>query len=385
MSVFRVEKNKGYTVMSNHHLRNHALSLKAKGLLSQMLSLPDDWDYTLQGLAPINKESIDAIREAVRELERAGYIKRSRERDERGCLRGTVYTIYEQPHAEPTPEKPTQALPTLDNPTLEKPMLDLPTLENPTQLNTESTKKRKRQNKDPSITDSFPFPSGFPESPTQKRTETKGTFESYRELILENIDYDVLVDDPHVDREQLDEIVDLVQETVCSTRSRIRISGNDYPAEVVRSKLLKLNGEHIRFVVDCLKQNTTRIRNIRQYLLTALFNAPSTMNSYYTALVAHDIFLLHLRLVSGLCVPALCHSICLLRGVVYSVGLAFSASAANIADVGRFLQLLARIVIVCLTYCLAVHFFAGVAHLAAVFLPTQTASSASCGVSAAFS
>jgi len=278
MSVFRVEKNKGYTVMSNHHLRNHTLSLKAKGLLSQMLSLPDDWDYTLQGLAQINKESIDAIREAVRELERAGYIKRSRERDERDCLRGTVYTIYEQPHAEPTPEEPTQ----------EKPMLDLPTLENPTQLNTESTKKRKRRRKDLSITDSIPFPSGFPDAPTQKRTEAKETFESYRELILENIDYDVLASDPHVDREQLDEIVDLVQETVCSTRSRIRVAGNDYPAEVVRSKLLKLNSEHICFVTDCLKQNTTRIRNIRQYLLAMLFNAPSTMSSYYTALVAHD-------------------------------------------------------------------------------------------------
>ena len=287
MSVFRVEKNKGYTVMSNHHLRNHTLSLKAKGLLSQMLSLPDDWDYTLQGLAQINKESIDAIREAVRELERAGYIKRSRERDGRGCLRGTVYTIYEQPHTEPTPEEPAQEKPALDNPTLEKPMLDLPTLENPTQY-TESTKKRKRQNKDPSITDSIPFPSGFPETSAQKRTETKEMFESYRELILENIDYDVLANDPHVDREQLDEIVELVQETVCSTRSRIRVAGNDYPAEVVRSKLLKLNSEHIRFVMDCLKQNTTRIRNIRQYLLTALFNAPSTMSSYYAALVAHD-------------------------------------------------------------------------------------------------
>ena len=273
MSVFRVEKTKGYTVMSNHHLRNHALSLKAKGLLSQMLSLPEDWDYTLQGLAQINKESIDAIREAVRELERAGYIKRSRERDERGCLRGTVYTIYEQPHAGPTSEEPAQAL---------------PTLENPTQLITKDTKKRKRRSKDLSITDSIPFPSGFPESPTQKRTETMGSFESYRELILENIDYDVLKNGPHVDREQLNEIVDLLQETVCSTRSRIRVAGNDYPAEVVRAKLLKLNGEHIRFVMDCLKQNTTRIRNIRQYLLTALFNAPSTMNSYYTALVAHD-------------------------------------------------------------------------------------------------
>ena len=292
MSVFRVEKTKGYTVMSNHHLRNHTLSLKAKGLLSQMLSLPDDWDYTLQGLAQINKESIDAIREAVRELERAGYIKRSRERDERGCLRGTVYTIYEQPHAEPTPEEPTQEKPALDNPTLEKPMLEKPTLENPMQLNTKGKNKEKqnteKQNTDQSITDSIPFPSGFPESPAQKRTEAKESYERYRDLILENIDYDVLASDPHVDREQLDEIVDLVQETVCSTRSRIRVVGNDYPAEAVQSKLLKLNSEHIRFVMDCLKQNTTRIRNIRQYLLTALFNAPSTMNSYYAALVAHD-------------------------------------------------------------------------------------------------
>ena len=287
MSVFRVEKNKGYTVMSNHHLRNHTLSLKAKGLLSQMLSLPEDWDYTLKGLAQINRESIDAIREAVRELEQAGYITRSRERDARGCLRGTIYTIYEQPQTQPEPEKPAQAVPALVQPTLEKPMLDSPALENPTQLNTKR-KNKERQNTDPSITDSIPFPSGFPESPTQKRTEAKESFERYRDLILENIDYNVLASDPHVDREQLDEIAQLVQETVCSTRSRIRVGGNDYPAEVVRSKLLKLNGEHIRFVMDCLKQNTTRIRNIRQYLLTVLFNAPSTMNSYYTALVAHD-------------------------------------------------------------------------------------------------
>ena len=287
MSVFRVEKARGYTVMSNHHLRNHALSLKAKGLLSQMLSLPEDWDYTLQGLAQINKESIDAIREAVRELERAGYIERSRERDERGCLRGTIYTIYEQPQTQPEPEKPAQAVPALVQPTLEKPMLDSPALENPTQLNTKR-KNKERQNTDPSITDSIPFPSGFPETSTQKRTEAKDAFESYRKLILENIDYDILAGDPHVDREQLDEITQLVQETVCSTRDRIRVGGNDYPAEIVRAKMLKLTGEHIHFVMDCLRKNTTQIRNIRQYLLTALFHAPSTMNSYYTALVAHD-------------------------------------------------------------------------------------------------
>ena len=148
MSVFRVEKNKGYTVMSNHHLRNHTLSLKAKGLLSQMLSLPEDWDYTLKGLAQINRESIDAIREAVRELEQAGYITLSRERDARGCLRGTIYTIYEQPQTQPEPEKPAQAVPALVQPTLEKPMLDSPALENPTQLNTKR-KNKERQNTDP--------------------------------------------------------------------------------------------------------------------------------------------------------------------------------------------------------------------------------------------
>lgn len=127
-------------------------------------------------------------------------------------------------------------------------------------------RNKEKRNTDQSITDSIPFPSGFPESPTQKRTETMGSFESYRDLILENIDYDVLASDPQIDREQLDEIAQLVQETVCSTRDRIRVAGNDCPAEVVRAKLLKLNSEHIRFVMDCLKQNTTRIRNICYFL-----------------------------------------------------------------------------------------------------------------------
>ena len=130
MAVFRVEKNSGYTVMSNHHLRNRALSLKAKGLLSQMLSLPEDWDYTLQGLARINRESIDAIRQAIRELEQAGYIQRSRERDEKGRLRGADYVIFELPKP-----VPASVSPTLENPTLENPTQENPTLENPMQLN----------------------------------------------------------------------------------------------------------------------------------------------------------------------------------------------------------------------------------------------------------
>ena len=301
MSVFRVEKNKGYTVMSNHHLRNHTLSLKAKGLLSQMLSLPDDWDYTLQGLAQINKESIDAIREAVRELERAGYIKRSRERDERGCLRGTVYTIYEQPHAEPTPEKPMQALPTLDNPILEKPMLDKPTLENPMQLNKDIQKtdlpKKEKSNTDLSSTHSIPILSPNPSplreetaEPERKGTEAADAYSVYEEIIKDNIEYEHFIKHTDIDRERLDEIVSLILETVCTKRKTIRIAGDDYPAELVKAKFMKLNSSHIEFVFDCMKENTTKIRNIKQYLKAVLFNAPNTIDSYYTALVNHDMY-----------------------------------------------------------------------------------------------
>ena len=139
MAVFRVERNTGYTVMSNHHLRNKELSLKAKGLLSQMLSLPEDWDYTLAGLSYINRESIDAIRTAVWELEKAGYITRRQGRDEKGKMTAIEYTIYEQPQP-PALDCPVLENPTADNPILENPTPDNPTSENPTQLNKELLK-----------------------------------------------------------------------------------------------------------------------------------------------------------------------------------------------------------------------------------------------------
>ena len=291
MAVFRVERNKGYTVMSNHHLRNKELSLKAKGLLSQMLSLPEDWDYTLKGLSLINREKIDAIREAIKELERAGYIVRSRERDEKGRLRGADYVIFEQP------QPPTPDLPTLENPTLEK-----PTLENPTQLNKDIQRtdlpKKEKSNTDLSSTHSIPILSPNPSPcgeaatpPERKGTEAaaQSAVDIYREIIKDNIDYHILKQDMKFDSDRLDEIVDLMLETVCTARKRVRIAGDDYPAELVKSKFMKLDGEHIRFVLDCMRENTTKIRNIKQYLKAALFNAPSTIGNYYTSLVAHGI------------------------------------------------------------------------------------------------
>ena len=287
MAVFRVERNKGYTVMSNHHLRNKDLSLKAKGLLSQMLSLPEDWDYTLKGLSLINREQIDAIRAAIRELEQAGYIVRSRERDSQGRLRGADYVIYEQP--QPVPDSPTLENPMLDNPTQEK-----PTLGKPTQLNKDISSKEKSIT-DVSITDPIPIlsrPSPLEDEaaqpPERKRTERNDAYRVYEEIIKDNIAYDILLQDRSLDRDRLNEIVDLMLETVCTARKKIRIAGDDYPAELVKSKFMKLNSEHIRFVLDCMQENTTKIRNIKQYLKAVLFNAPSTIDSYYTSLVAHD-------------------------------------------------------------------------------------------------
>ena len=280
MAVFRVERNTGYTVMSNHHLRNKELSLKAKGLLSQMLSLPEDWDYTLAGLSHINREKIDAIREAVKELEKAGYIVRSRERDEKGRLRGADYVIYEQPQPRepeaatsggqpPILDLPTLENPTLDNPTLEKPTQEKPTLENPTQLNKDISSKEQSIT-DLSSTHSIPFHSLNPlpyeqdeaaAPPERKRTEAKtnSAIEIYREIIKENIDYDILIQDPKMDKDRLDEIVEIMLETVCTARKTIRIAGDDYPAELVKSKFMKLNSSHVEFVLDCMRENTTKM------------------------------------------------------------------------------------------------------------------------------
>ena len=139
MAVFRVQKTQNYTIMSNHHLRNKALSLKAKGLLSLMLSLPEDWDYTTRGLASICKEGVDSVCATVRELEAAGYIIRRRIRDKNGQMRGMEYTVLEQP--QPPEQGPEEAAPKCAQPKQAEPKREKPVQENPAQLNTKEQKK----------------------------------------------------------------------------------------------------------------------------------------------------------------------------------------------------------------------------------------------------
>ena len=224
MAVFRVERNTGYTVMSNHHLRNKELTLKAKGLLSQMLSLPEDWDYTLAGLSHINRESIDAIRTAVWELEKAGYITRRQGRDEKGKMTAIEYTIYEQPQP-PELEKPILENPTADNPVLENPTTGNPTSENPMQIIKEEQKtnlsKKEKPNTDTQSTHSIPIHSpnpspfeGAAQPPERKRKELNDAYRVYEEIVKDNICYDILKQDMPYDHDRIDEIVDLILETV---------------------------------------------------------------------------------------------------------------------------------------------------------------------------
>ena len=286
MAVFRIERTRDYTVMSNHHLRDKALSLKSKGLLSMMLSLPEDWNYTTRGLAKICKEGVDAIGGALRELESAGYIVRHQLRDRQGRISDTEYVIYEQPQ----PKAPDTPQPDTASPDTENPYLADPDTEKPAELNIEKSKTQK-QTTDVSSTDSIPFRGFAAARPPERKGRDAMSVEemqSYRDLVLENIEYDHLCREFATYREDLDEIVELIVETVCARRKTTRIAGADFPHEVVRSRFLKLDSSHIEFVMECLHNNTTEIRNMKQYLLTVLFNAPTTMNNHYTAQVNHD-------------------------------------------------------------------------------------------------
>ena len=287
MAVFRIEKTRDYTVMSNHHLRDMSLSLKAKGLLSLMLSLPENWDYTMKGLARICKDGIDSISGGIRELEEHGYLIRERVRGANGQLGSIEYTILEQPK-EPTP---AQEKPIRENPVQANPTLVTPVQEEPAQLNKEESSNYPSRTDLSSTELSNPIQSN-PPTPAGVRmgTDRMGARECYREVILDNIEYSYLVQDSHIDREQLDEIVDLIVDTVCSARKVIRIAGDDYPAEVVKSRFMKLDSSHVQYVMDCMKDNTTYVRNIKKYLLAALYNAPTTINSYYSSLVQHDMY-----------------------------------------------------------------------------------------------
>lgn len=250
----------GFTTMLNHHLRNRNLSLKAVGLLSKMLSLPPDWDYSIRGLAMLNTDGIDGIRTAMKELEDEGYVVRVQSRDERGRMSRNKYTVYALPQKE-------------------KPSPDEPMTEKPTQINTNQVIPKKRNDslsKYQSIN-----PDGMDAMDERER---------YEEIIRENLEVDILSQDNRYDIDRVNEIIEVILDAICSTSSTLRVNNTDMPKEVVKSRLLKLNSSHIDYVFDAMRKSPSDIRNIRAYMLTALYNAPATIDNYYSALVNHDLY-----------------------------------------------------------------------------------------------
>ena len=330
MAIFRVAKTRDYTVMSNYHLRDRNLTLKAKGLLSLILSLPEDWNYTTRGLAAICKEGVDSIGAALRELESAGYLTRHRLRDRSGRISDTEYVVYESPHKETEADSPDTASqgtdvpdtaspctenPYMVSPDTEAPRTDTSDTENPAQLNTQVSNtyesNTQKSNPDPILiqkqTGMLPVASpptcrkscgSVPEADAlqkdfhnkaqqaDKRMSDMDQMDAreYRRTLAEvkeQIEYDAL-DTPH-DHERLDEIVEIMTETLCSRRPYIKVAGENYPAEVVKSRFKKLSYHHIEYVFLSLDKKHTEVRNIRQYLMTTLYHAPTTMSNYFDA------------------------------------------------------------------------------------------------------
>lgn len=264
--------------MANHHLRNRELSLKAKGLLSLMLSLPEDWDYTTKGLSCICKDGVDSICATIKELEKAGYVKRRRLRDAQGRLSDLEYTILEKPAPLPSPpespqrENPVVVKPDVVEPDVDNPELGKPHTENPAQLSIQEVNKQESITGQ-SNTHSF-FPAGAPAEGQKDALDE-------REKIKHQIEYDWLWEQFRA--EPIDELVEIMLEVAMNRSPTIRIGRDaEYPTSYVQDRFSRITSMHIERVCDGIRDNHTQVRNTKAYLLAALFNAVSTLDSYYT-------------------------------------------------------------------------------------------------------
>jgi len=235
------------------------ISLKAKGLLSVMLSLPDNWDYTIKGLSIINKEGLDSIRSTIHELELAGYVERQRIRDAKGRFRTAEYIIREKPIS-----------PMSANPTLVVSAQEIPMQNNPTQISKEEIIKDKSIT-DLSITHSF----------FQKQGAEGMNDGDERDRIHKQIEYDCMVQ--RYSRRQLDELVEIMLEVALNRSKTIRIGRDqEYPREYVQERFSKINASHIERVMDGIEDNQALVKSTKAYLLAVLFNSVSTIDHYYS-------------------------------------------------------------------------------------------------------
>ena len=335
-TVFRVEKNKNYTTISNHHLQDRNLSLKAKGLLTLILSLPPDWDMTLKGLVSLSGDGVDSVRSGIQELEKAGYLRRSRSRNNLGQLLCTEYTIYEHAVTENVAsekeiddnlniiyneeshigksdvDKNSQIGKSNvdENSQIGKSDVDKNATENlnDCQIGFSNVGKsnigksntiKYLNNKDTYNINNYPYQSTYSsklysepkENSIDEMEKAQTLYEerkAYEEIIKQNIAYDLLSEQAETSRDFLDLCVQVMVDAVTSNKPYIKIKGQDIPKEAVKSVLLKLDDENISYVDMCLSESKTAIKNMQSYILTALYCSQHGSDTYFNQLVKHD-------------------------------------------------------------------------------------------------
>ena len=317
-TVFRVEKKSNYTIISNLHLQDKALSLKAKGMLTLMLSLPEDWDMTLKGLVALSNDGIDSVRSTIKELEEHGYLSRSRGRNARGQMLCTEYTIHEKStlteNTENNAENNQVGKSDVDvsrdqvgksdvdvsrdqvgksDVDISRDQVGFPKIGKPIYGNSDTIKDLKNK-KTEYTKDSYP--SSYQGKVTDedamdehKAQQLLSERRRYEETIKDNIDYDIFSESDDKDfRDFVNLSVQVMVDAVTSTAPTIRIKKQDIPQAVVKSQLLKVTSEQIEYVYSSTQTSKTKIVNMQNYILTALYNSLFGANLYYSQWVKHD-------------------------------------------------------------------------------------------------
>ena len=270
MPVCRIMKENNYKRVSNHYLRDNSLSFKAKGLLTLMLSLPEDWDYTIAGHAQFTADGRVSIASTIRELEECGYIRRSQTRGENGAFAQNVYWIYEIPQTDKAPcaENVSTAINDLS---VSQPNLPIPQTEFPS-------------------TDIMPTENSTQQIKELQKTEKPNMirYDLMRACAADRVEYAILREE--YPKELLDELVSLIVEMEACEGESMLIAGTVYPTELVKARMQSLNAECIRYVLDCLREVKPQIKNMKKYLMVSLFNAPATVENFMESRVQREVF-----------------------------------------------------------------------------------------------
>jgi len=292
----KVIKSENYTVISNIACRDKTLSLKALGLHTFMMQLPDDWDYSIPGLATCHSDGKDSIRAAIKELIEHGYMYRQQGKDQNGKFAGYDYLCFENPDENPYYKKtaenatfsPSSGFPTTGNPTTENPMTEKPLTGNPPQISTKGNNVLNETNDE-----SINLSEGT-ENTMDRQNETRPeTKEEIQKQITEQLSMKDLspketmeyFKSQYSDQQYL-QIIRLITDVVSSPGGEMKINGVRKDWADVRDRFLLLKFDDVACVIDSLRSNPTEVKNIRAYLIAALYNAPTTTNSYYSAKLA---------------------------------------------------------------------------------------------------